>query len=338
MSPRRLLSEPEIAAICALVKENKSSKEIAKNTGVSLRSVQRWTKMYREGGSDAVPRPYKQIGPKSSISLATLHHIRRQIEAQPCITSGELKAKNPALLACMTNRTVRRYLSRDLGYRFCRAVPKPRHTPTHCEKRLTFVARYREWEVKKWRKVLWSAEATFQATGNQQSNTVTDRSGSGVLDPDSVTVWGCFSYYGKGKLVFLPKNMRMDVDHYFTVISEELDECMQKCSAEVFMHDGAHCHTATLINNWFRFCNITVLKYWPNNSPDLNPMENLWAYIKCNLQNRDTSSIARLQANIQDIWDDIHPDYLQYMADSVPTRLEQVKTNRGFPSSASSCE
>ncbi|MPC58964.1 hypothetical protein E2C01_052979 [Portunus trituberculatus] len=88
------------------VEEKKSNQEIATNTGIALRTFQRWTKIYREGGRDASPPPHKPKGRKRSVSQRTLNIIRRQFEANPRIHSMELKARNPALLAKMAWRTV----------------------------------------------------------------------------------------------------------------------------------------------------------------------------------------------------------------------------------------
>ncbi len=43
----------------------------------------------------------------------------------------------------------------------------------------------------------------------------------------------------------------------------------------IFQQDLAPAHTAKGIKNWFNDHGVTVLD-WPANSPDLNPVENLW--------------------------------------------------------------
>ena len=152
-----------------------------------------------------------------------------------------------------------------------------------------------------------------------------------VKHPDSLMVWACFSFHSVGKLVFLPMNIRMNQNSYFELILDELELCMDRCQVDIFMQDRASCQTAKLIINCFEFCNVKLLTPWPGNSPDLNPIENLWAFIKCQLQDRNTSFLPHLQNIIQEIWDNINQEYLQNLTHSLPKHLQMVKKSRGYP-------
>ena len=107
MGPRKFLKESQIEVICTLVRENKSNKEIAANTGFLLRTVQRWTKKYLATGMCFVPLPYKTAGPKRKVTQRTLNVIHRQVEAQLSITSRKIKQKNMRLLAGIAERSER---------------------------------------------------------------------------------------------------------------------------------------------------------------------------------------------------------------------------------------
>ena len=48
----------------------------------------------------------------------------------------------------------------------------------------------------------------------------------------------------------------------------------------LFQQDGAPCHTAVLTMRWFRDHGVRVLPNWPANSPDLSPIEQIWAIMK----------------------------------------------------------
>ena len=68
---------------------------------------------------------------------------------------------------------------------------------------------------------------------------------------------------------------------------------------------------------------------WPGNSPDLNPIEHVWAEMKRLLRDRDTSSLPKLEAEIRDIWEILDRSYLKALFDSVPDRLSEVIKNKG---------
>ena len=73
----------------------------------------------------------------------------------------------------------------------------------------------------------------------------------------------------------------MNASRYISVLDDHLHvlNFMSIHGCTTFQHDSAPCHKAKSVMNWFHTKNVRMLK-WAGNSPDLNPIENLWTLIK----------------------------------------------------------
>ena len=68
---------------------------------------------------------------------------------------------------------------------------------------------------------------------------------------------------------------------------------------------------------------------WPSQSPDLNPIENLWSIIDDKLRYRKCNTEADLFAALQVAWRALSADLMSKLAFSMPNRCRAVIDSKG---------
>ncbi|CAD5121127.1 DgyrCDS9666 [Dimorphilus gyrociliatus] len=98
---------------------------------------------------------------------------------------------------------------------------------------------------------------------------------------------------------------------------------------QVFMQDDAPCHTSRSTLRYLDEKNIRHLQDWPAQSPDLNPIENLWSYLKGRVGKHICTNVDDLWRVTQQEFDNIPTEYVEKLFNSFKKRLQLCLFNKG---------
>jgi transposase len=124
----------------------------------------------------------------------------------------------------------------------------------------------------------------------------------------------------------------MDSNAYCRIMEAHLMPFMRLVNASYYQQDNAPCHSSKKTQDLFRDYNLPVIP-WPPYSPDINPIENIWGYLKRKLRanNRLYRSSEELFTEAERIWYSIDSKYLKNLVASMKTRIALVKKSKGMP-------
>ena len=124
----------------------------------------------------------------------------------------------------------------------------------------------------------------------------------------------------------------MNSAKYLSVIDSRIKPQLQEHFPNgdcVLQQDRAPCHTPKVVQRHFEASNIKVME-WSGNSPDIAPIENLWAIIKSRLQNLDCTT-EKIIKSVVEVWKS-DPEILEIcekLVESIPRRILDVIKRKG---------
>ncbi len=223
---------------------------------------------------------------------------------------------------------------------FRKRATKPLLNQRQRQRCLTWAVEKKNWTVAQWSKVLFSDESKFCISFGNQGPRVWRKSGeaqnpcclkSSVKFPQSVMIWAAMSSAGVGPLCFLKSTVNAAI--YQEILEHFMLPSADKLYGDadfIFQQDLAPAHTATGIKSWFNDHGVTVLD-WPANSPDLNPIENLWGIVKRKMRDTRPNNADELKATVKETWASIPPQQCHKLITSMPRRIEAVIKAKGAP-------
>uniref|UniRef100_A0A3B5QWB7 Tc1-like transposase DDE domain-containing protein n=1 Tax=Xiphophorus maculatus TaxID=8083 RepID=A0A3B5QWB7_XIPMA len=310
MAPTREMSL-ETERIVKLLEEGNPSRMVAKDVGCSQSAVSKiWTK-------------YKQHGMV----------VKAKRTGRPRKTSKRQDKQLKEVGVNVCDRTVRNRL-KEMGFQYRKAKRKPALTPKHKRTRLQWAKERQSWTVDDWMKVVFSDESRICIGQGDDAGTFVWCRSSEIYEeaclkkttkfPQSLMIWGCMSGKGTGEMTVVNSSINAQV--YIDILDSFLIPSIEQMFGDdevIFQDDNASCHRAKTVKAFLEERHIQSMS-WPANSPDLNPIENLWWRLKKMVHKKGPTSKADLATAIKESWHQIDAEYCLSLIKSMPHRLKAV--------------
>jgi transposase len=123
------------------------------------------------------------------------------------------------------------------------------------------------------------------------------------------------------KIHIFKENMNSDI--YIDILKENLLAFYKNNPNLIFQDDNDPKHRSHKTIEWKKNNNINNLD-WPANSPDLNPIENIWAILKTEIGKLFPKNVDEFTNSITIARNNIDKKIIDKTIDSLPARIAKV--------------
>ncbi len=329
MAKTKELSKDVRDKIVDLHKAGMGYKTIAKQLGEKVTTagaiIRKWKK-------HKITVNLPRTGAPCKISPRGVSMIMRTVRNQPRTTREDLVNDLKAAGTKVTKKTIGNTLCRE-GLKSCSARKVPLLKKAHVQARLKFANDSEE----NWVKVLWSDETKIELFGINSTRRVWRRRNA-AYDPTNtiptvkhgggnIVLWGVFLLRGQDNCT--ASKGRWTGPCTIRARALKPARTLKMGRGWVFQHDNDPKHMAKATKEWLKKKHIKVLE-WPSQSPDLNPIENLWRELKVRVAKRQPQNLNDLERICKEEWDKIPPEMCANLVANYKKRLTSVIANKGF--------
>ena len=317
--------------------EGKSIRFIAGTLSCPPSTIDRLFKRFEERGCHI---KFSPPGRPSVITRTLIDRVILCTKRDRGMTIPKLLRDNPEL--GVSEDTIRRLIYEHTDFRCYRKKLKPYVSKINREKRVDFAKTYVDYPPEFWLRIIFSDESPFELRAHGQTHVwrtadeeYADFAYSGTLkNQKKYNYWGCFCAHRVGELY--PIEDILDAS-YFSYIQEwhalPSAEFLFPDGNFIWQEDNDPKHTEYKrfgCRDFWERMGFQKLD-WPAQSPDLNPIENLWAILDRRIQNRRPKNGEELTAILTEASNSLPVDLLRNLALSMPNRLRAVIESNGYP-------
>jgi transposase len=289
--------------------------------------------------------------PTSPMSERDLRRIGRVFDENRWGSHEEVKNELCHIGMETSVSSVRRRMKQQ-GLKRCVALRKPLLTRSKIRRRLEYS---KEHAQQNWRNVIFTDECSIKI--DKAPKVRVTRPAGKALDPKyiapavrsgvpSVMVWGAIWHGGRSKLVRFDtsesegKRKGVTAEIYLNQITKgplidsyrRLRTVWKGYGLPTVLEDSASVHTARKTRGAATKLGMVFLPH-PPSSPDLNPIENVWAILKRRFAAvyPRPSTQDQVFAVLEKLWDELDQDMINKIIESMNKRTEACRKARGGP-------
>ena len=303
----------------------RSPETIARMTKIPLRTIKYNIAKIKEQGTiedrSRSGRPRKMT---ANDNQALGQWIRRNNE----ITSQELAEKLLRDRDLNVSRwTVRRQLQR-LGYKSTLPHGTPMLTSAQKDARVQWAI---EHQNDDWSRTIFTDETCYQLFRNTVRRWSRNPKSEVKRIPKNrqkIMVWGGFSI--KDLVGFHSFNIIMDGLYYVQILQDHLIRNARKQFGGRWrlQQDNDPKHRSRVAQQ-FMSKEVPEMLNWPSNSPDVNPVENLWSIIKRRVEKRKPTNLQELDLFLHQEWAKTDMSILNHLVNSMKSRCLALIETKG---------
>ncbi|KAG0863567.1 hypothetical protein G6F15_013252 [Rhizopus arrhizus] len=284
----------------SLLKQGKSVREVEELTDLSKSTVGRLRKTHCTGvmkPNRGRPKVLSAADERYCVRQVTKNRVPSAVKVTECLENDIGKKVGV--------ETVRRAL-RKAGLGAIEKPKKPLLSAKNIRNRLSWCITHKDW-------------------------TMTVKHGAG-----SMMLWSAITYAGVGWMCKI--NVNMEKELYKEILEDELERTIEygvsKLGFErqqvIFQYNNNSKHTSKVVKEYLQKQSYTVLQ-WPEQSPDLNSIENMWSLLKRRLNDYETApkGMNELYERVTKVWYDLmKPEECQKVIESMPQRIYKCIQNK----------